>query len=223
MIFIGRENGEYYQVLDEVSIEKLKDETKKHRFDTPTIWALESIQKICGTLGEVSTRVLQGHLKVEDIYPIFGTAFLRHSRPLRHLLEPDYQNPHQTDNTNDQHKLIKTEIQDWIVYHDGLRRRCLILIDLLWAEAARLEDLPPSDMKCAADSKKKTGNLNRKRVYKEIIKLNGASKVFFALRLSRFLRKSEYSCFTNWWGINNSKLSSQDQEWTLRLLRDRYK
>lgn len=223
VIFIGRENGEYYQVLDETSINKLKVETKKHRLDTPTIWALESIQKICGTLGEVSTRVLQGHLKVEDIYPIFGTEFLRQSRPLRQLLEPEYQNSYQTDDTTEQHKLIRTEIQDWLVYHDGLRRRCLILIDLLWAEAARLEDLPPYDMKSAADSKKKTGNLNRKRVYKEIIKLNGASKVFFALRLSRFLRNSEYSSLTNWRGINNKKLSNLDQEWTQRLLRDRFK
>ena len=46
IIFIGRENGEYYQILDEMSINKLKDETKKHRLDTPTIWALESIQKV---------------------------------------------------------------------------------------------------------------------------------------------------------------------------------
>lgn len=223
VIFIGREYGEYYQVLDEVSINKLKDETKKHRLDTPTIWALESIQKICGTLGEVSTRVLQGHLKVEDIYPIFGTEFLRQSRPLRQLLEPDYQNSYRTEDTSEQHKLIRTEIQDWLVYHDGLRRRCLILIDLLWAEAARLEDLPPYDMKSAADSKKKTGNLNRKRVYNEIIKLNGASKVFFALRLSRFLRKSEYCSLTNWGGINENKLYNLEQEWTQRLLRDRFK
>lgn len=223
VIFIGRENGEYYQVLDEASINKLKDETKKHRLDTPTIWALESIQKICGTIGEVSTRVLQGHLKVEDIYPIFGTEFLRQSRPLRQLLEPEYQKSYQTDDTTEQHKLIRTEIQDWLVYHDGLRRRCLILIDLLWAEAARLEDLPPYDMKSAADSKKKTGNLNRKRVYKEAIKLNGVSKVFFALRLSRFLRKAEYCSLTNWKGINENKLYNLDQEWTQRLLRDRFK
>lgn len=223
VIFIGRENCEYYQVLNMASIKKLKDETQKHRLDTPTIWALESIQKICGILGEVSTRVLQGHLKVEDIYPIFGTEFLRQSRPLRLLLEPQYQNSYQTDVTNEQHKLIRTEIQDWLVYHDGLRRRCLILIDLLWAEAARLEDLPPYDMKSAADSKKKTGNLNRKRVYREIIKLNGASKVFFALTLSRFLRKSEYFSLINWWGIKNSKLSKLDREWTLRLLRDQFK
>lgn len=220
VIFIGRENGEYYQALDEASINKLKDETKKHRLDTPTIWALESIQKVCGTLAEVSTRVLQGHLKIEDIYPIFGTEFLRQSRPIRQLLEPDYQSSYQSVDTTVQHKLIRTEIQDWIVYHDGLRRRCLILIDLLWSEAARLEDLPPYDMKSAADSKKKTGNLNRKRVYKEIIKLNGASKVIFALRLSRFLRKAEYSSLTNWRGINNKKLSNRDQEWTKRLLRN---
>src|SRR5690606_38677952 len=88
VIFLGRENGEYYQFLDKISINELKAETTRHRLDTPTIWALESIQKVCGTLGEISTRVLQGHLQIADIYPIFGTQFLRQNRSLRQLLEP---------------------------------------------------------------------------------------------------------------------------------------
>ena len=104
VIFIGREKGEYYQVLDEASINVLQVETAKHRLDTPTIWALESIQKVCGALGEISTRILQGHLNVADIYPIFGTQFLRQSRPIRQLLEPEYQNSYQTDETTEQHK-----------------------------------------------------------------------------------------------------------------------
>ncbi len=223
VVFIGRENGEYYQVLDEASINALKAETTKQRLDTPTIWALESIQKVCGTLGEISTRVLQGHLNVADIYPIFGTQFLRQSRPLRQLLEPEYQNSYQTYETTEQHKLIRTEIQDWLVYHDGLRRRCLILIDLLWAEAARLEDLPPDDMQSAADAKKHTGGLNRKRVFEETIRLNGIINIFHALKLSRFLRKAEYCSWTNWRGIKKVRLANLNKEWTKRLIRDRFK
>lgn len=223
VVFISRENGEYYQILDEISINLLKAETEKHRLDTPTIWALESIQKVCGTLGEISTRVLQGHLNIEDIYPIFGTQFLRQSRPLRQLLEPEYQNSYQTDETTEQHKRIRTEIQDWLVYHDGLRRRCLILIDLLWAEAARLEDLPPDDMQSAANAKQKTGHLNRKRVFAETIRLNGILNIFQAIKLSRFLRKAEYRSLTSWSGIKKVRLTNLNKEWTKRLLRDRFK
>jgi hypothetical protein len=223
VIFIGREKGEYYQVLDEASINVLQVETAKHRLDTPTIWALESIQKVCGALGEISTRILQGHLNVADIYPIFGTQFLRQSRPIRQLLEPEYQNSYQTDETTEQHKCIRTEIQDWLVYHDGLRRRCLILIDLLWAEAARLEDLPPDDMQSAAYAKQKTGRLNRKRVLEETIRLNGLINIFQAIKLSRFLRKAEYRSWTNWTGIKKVRLTNLNKEWTKRLLRDRFK
>lgn len=223
LVFIGRENGEYYQVLDEISINNLKDETKKQGPNTPTIWALESIQKVCGTLGEVSTRVLQGHLKVSDIYPIFATEFLRQSRPLRQLLEPEYQNSYHTDNTNEQHNLIRTQLQDWLIYHDGLRRRCLIIIDLLWAEAVRLEDLPPDDMKSAADAKKKSGAKNRKRVFREILRINGLTEIFLALKLSRFLRRAEYCSIFNWSGIKKKRLSNLDKEWTKRLLRNKSK
>ncbi len=220
VVFIGRENGEYYQVLEKALINKLKEETKKYRLDSPTIWALESIQKVCGILGEVATRVLQGHLKVADIYPIFGTEFLRQSRPLRQLLEPEYQNFYYTENTNEQHNRIRMEIQDWLIYHDGLRRRCLILIDLLWAEAARLEDLPPDDMKSAADAKKNTGSLNRKRIFQEIIRLNGLIKIFLALKLSRFLRRAEYRSLFNWSGIKKKRLSNLNKKWRKRLLRN---
>jgi hypothetical protein len=223
VIFLGRENGEYYQVLDEISINELNAETTKHRIDTPTIWALESIQNVCGALGEISTRVLQGHLQIVDIYPIFGTQFLRQNRPLRQLLEPDYQNSYQTEETTEQHKLIRTEIQDWLVYHDGLRRRCLILIDLLWAEAARLEDLPPDDMQSAAIAKQKTGQQNRNRVFEETIRLNGIINFFYAIKLSRYLCKAEYCSWTNWTGIKKARLDNLNKEWNKRLLRDRFK
>lgn len=220
VVFIGRENGEYYQILDETSINALITKTIKYRPDTPTIWALESIQKVCGVLGEISTRILQGHLNVTDIYPIFGTHFLRQTRPLRQLLEPDYQNSYKISKSTEQHKLVRKEIQDWLIYHDGLRRRCLILIDLLWAEASSLEDLPPEEMQSAAEAKSQTGGLNRKRVFQETIRLNGAIHIFRALKLSRFLRKSEYHSWMNWRGIRRQRIENIKQEWIKRLLRD---
>ena len=220
IIFIAREKGEYYQVLDETAINKLIEKTKLHRLDTPTTWALDSIQNLSGLLGEVSTRVLQGHLKISDVYPIFGTEFLRHSRPLRQLLEPEYKNPFFKEDLEGLHKLIKNEIQDWLIYHDGLRRRCLILIDLLWAEAARLEDLPPDDMRSAADAKKTTGSLNRNRVFQEVTRLNGLTNFLLAFKLTMFLRRAEYHKFFNPIGIKKRRLSKLEKTWTKRLLRN---
>ncbi|MBK8342940.1 MAG: hypothetical protein IPL12_06165 [Bacteroidetes bacterium] len=219
LIFIGRENGEYYQVLDEASINMLQLETTKHRNNAPTIWAMESIQKVCGTLGEISTRVLQGHLKIGDIYPIFGTQFLRQSRPLRILLEAEKQNPNQFDGTTQQHLRIRTEMQDWLIYHDGLRRRCLILIDLLWAQAAKLEDLPPNDLQSAAEAKKNTGKLNRNRVFNETIRLQGIINIHLAIKLAMYLRKAEYRSWSNWSGISKKRLANLNNDWSNRLLR----
>jgi len=93
----------------------------------------------------------------------------------------------------------------------------------LWAEAARLEDLPPDDMQSAADAKSNTGGLNRKRVFKETIRLNGIINILYAFKLSRFLRKAEYRSWTNWKGIKKARLVILNKEWTKRLLRDRFK
>lgn len=220
IIFISRSDNEYYQVLDESSVKNIKKKIDKYRNDSPTIWALESVQKVSGILSEVSTRILQGHLNIEDVYPIFGTQFLRQSRPLRQILEPSYIPLHLIDEDCENHKLIRQEIQDWLVYHDGTRRRCLIIIDLLWAEAARLEDLPPSDMQSAASSKINTGKLNKKRVFKETIRLNGIICIYRAYKLSRFLKNSEFFSFKNWRGIKKSRLEILHKEWDNRLFRD---
>lgn len=223
IVFIGREAGEYYQVLDSASINSLKNRIINSKNAHPAIWALESIHKVCGLLGEVSTRILQDHLKVADIYPVFGTEFLRQSRPLRMILDSGYPINFATRETTEEHRQVRRELQTWLIYHEGLRRRCLILIDLLWAEAARLEDLPPEDMKSAADAKKQTGQINRKRVFQESIRLNGGVKIFYALSLSRFLGKAEYRSWKNWAGINKKRLSILNKGWTERLLGDKYR
>lgn len=220
LIFIGRDKGEYYQILDKRSIEKLK--LKSTKDGHPTIWALESAHKVFGVIGEISTRVLQGHITVSDIYPIFGTEFLRHSRPMRQFLDTKY-DPNYFTHPNEidiKHVEIKKEIQDWLIYHDGLRRRCLILIDLLWAEAARLEDLPPDDMSSAAESKLKTGRLNKKRLFRETISLNNFTSIFLAYKLSRSLNHSEFSSLLNPTGIKRSRLVKINEEWSKRLLRE---
>jgi hypothetical protein len=112
-------------------------------------------------------------------------------------------------------------MQDWLIYHDGLRRRCLILIDILWAEAVRLEDLPPSDIRSAADAKIKTGKLNRRRLFNETIRLNGLKKLFLAMNLSRFLKRTEYKSFWNLKGLKKSRLDNMEKNWTKRLLREK--
>lgn len=220
IIFIGRNDGEYYQVVNGKRLQELLEDVKKYTSSAPTIWARESAQKVFGFLGEVSTRLLQGHMHVSDIYPILGTEFLRQSKPLRQLLEPCPKNELLINLNTEKHLLIRDEIQDWLIYHDGLRRRCLILMDLLWAEAVRLEDLPPDEIQNAADAKKITGKLNRKRIFKEAYRLNGLEKFWIAIKLSQFLKRSEFFSFFNWLGIKKKRLNYLKAIWMNRILRN---
>lgn len=221
VIYIGRETEEYYQIHNQRKLKELEELVSQHRLDMPTIWALESVQNVFNVLDELTIRVLQGHLKISDTYPIVGTGFLRHSRPLRQLLDSDYPSTNFSSHSDKNHRQIQKEMQDWLIYHDGLRRRCLILIDILWAEAVRLEDLPPSDIRSAADAKKETGKLNRRRVFKEILRLNGLNKLFLAMKLSRFLKRAEYKSFWNINGLKKSRLNNMESNWTKRLLREK--
>ncbi|WP_034894272.1 hypothetical protein [Gillisia sp. Hel_I_29] len=217
IVYIGRSSNEYYQVVNKKRLNELKEKTLEYNLSEPTIWARESVQKICGILSEISTRLLQGHLDIAETYPIFGTEFLRPSRPLRQLLEPEYKHIFSYETDPKQHDQIRKEVQDWLTYHDGIRRRCLILIDLLWAEACRLEDLPPLEMKSGADAKKITGKENRKRVFEEVFRLNGITHLFLAFKLSRYLRRSEYYSFWNETGIKKSRLEKNRKNWLARF------
>lgn len=114
---------------------------------------------------------------------------------------------------------VRNELQDWLIYHDGIRRRCLILIDLLWAEAARLEDLPPGDLKSAADAKEQSGHLNRRRLVEECRRLNVLKYGIRGISLSCFLRNAEYKKKGFMPGIDRRRLDELESEWTKRLLR----
>ena len=110
------------------------------------------------------------------------------------------------------------EIQDWLIYRDGIRRRCLILIDLLWAEAARLEDLPPDDLLNAACAKEKTGWMNRKRIYNECKRVCGGIRFYKVIYFTYFLRHSEFFKWHLLVGLSRKRLEKLNKEWTARLL-----
>lgn len=220
LVFIGREDGDYYQVADNALLLKFIKERENHTSSSPTISSINSTRLICNTLSDVTLRILQGQMTVQDVYPIFGTEVLRHCRALRVLLDVYYVNRFRDRYSNEGHLSVQTEVQDWLIYHDGMRRRCLILIDLLWAEAVRLNDLPPSDMKSAADAKKYSGVSRRMQIIRECRRLNGLTSIFRGYALARFLKYSEYRSLLNWKGINPKKLQQMDSEWTARLLRD---
>jgi hypothetical protein len=218
VVFIGRDPEEYYNIVNEQTLDLLVEAIQKSRLDFPTIWARESTQIVCGLMSEVCLRILHGQLDVSDAYPIFGTELLRQSKPLRKLLESEYKTFQTRENFDNKQQNIRNEVQDWLVYHDGIRRRCLIILDLLWAEAARLEDLPPSDMRSAADAKNLSGKLNRTRIFKEVYKLKGICHVLLAIRLYYFLYHAEYRSIYNWIGIRKKRLDNLESAWTKRLL-----
>lgn len=218
LIFFTRDEDEYYQIANIDEIEKLQSIVGSSSLSTPTIPALNAVRTTCSLLNDICMKVLQDQLNIRDIYPIFGSQFLRQSKPLRRVLDVYYGYDHNRFES-DKHKRIRTEIQDWLIYHDGVRRRCLIFIDLLWAEAVRLEDLTPEDIKNGANAKIKTGKKNRNRLFKEAIRLNGYNYVFTALKLSRFLLYSEYRSILNIHGIDKQKLKLLENEWTNRILR----
>lgn len=223
LVYLGRELNEYYQTIDEVEIKKLNSKLKLVKNDKPTIWARDAVRDVSILLSDICIRILQGSLSIQSVYPILGTTILRQSLPLRKLLESEYDSSYlRLSNNLDPkymiHHSVRREVQDWLIYHAGTRRRCLILIDLLWAEAARLQDLPPSDLKSAADAKMKTGNENKLRIKQEVLLLNTYSKYVQAIKLANFLKHSEYKRFFGTKGISKRKLKKMEVEWTERLL-----
>lgn len=220
IIFIGRGSDEYYQLIDQSELEVLSRRVANSRPDKPDVWILKSSREVFVLLSDICVKVLQGQMEVSFIYPIIGHDLLRHSRPLRTLLDKENSRSWIDDHheTIKNHLIVRSEVQDWLIYHDGVRRRCLILLDLLWAEAARLEDLPPADLRSAANAKEKTGSENRRRVSAECRRLNRQLVSPLAFKLSRFLKHSEYLSWANCIGVSRKRLDKLDKEWTRRLL-----
>jgi hypothetical protein len=227
LVFIGREQEEYYQVIDIEKVARLNQQVKGNVLNKPTIWARDSDRNIGNLFSDICIRILKGNLTVQEVYPILGTEILRQSLPLRQILERGYLHGGNRWNSTVctdlryKHLQVRTEVQDWLIYHDGIRRRCLILIDLLWAEAARLEDLPPSDLVGAARAKEISGKKNRVRLKKECLRLNGSTHFIFAYKLATFLKYSEYRVMPFCIGLSKKRLDFLEKEWVDRLLNKR--
>lgn len=225
VVYLGRRASSYYQIAHHESLQQLREATVRHSPDVASSWAQASVRNICSMLSDLCSRVLQGDLRISDVYPIFGTELLRQGAPLRVLLdgESDYLKCYGSLGPTEEeqrHDNLRNEMITWLVCHDGIRRRCLIMIDLLWAEAARLEDLPPSDLARAADAKLETGQLNRSRLRNEVLRLSKWWGFRRAWALSNFIRNSEWQRFRGSRGLSKSRLKKLDDEWTARYLKN---
>lgn len=224
LVYLGRELNEYYQIVDDSEVIKLNSKLTLVRDDQPTIWARDAVRDVATLMSDICIRVLQGSLQIQSVYPILGTAVLRQSLPLRKLLESQYDHGYSridttvSDNLPRKHKSVREEVQDWLVYHTGTRRRCLILIDLLWSEAARLNDLPPDDLISAANAKINSGKKSRLRLEQEFLILNSPGKYFRSKQLSNYLKYSEYKKFFWQKGLSRRELKKLNQEWVTQLL-----
>lgn len=223
VVFVGRDKGAYYQVANEDVADKINSRIQGYSAEKRDNYSINALQIVSNILSDVSLKILQGQVKVSDVYPMFGTEILRQSRPLKTLLDNastyHQYGIHGPYDSEKKHINVRRSMQTWLIYHDGIRRRCLILIDLLWAEAVRLEDLPPDDIKSAADTKMITGNVNRKKLQEEVLMLRGKKGVFFAKRMAALLSHSEYRSKFRKRGVDKDRLEKLSTEWKARLLK----
>ncbi len=223
IVFLGRRASDYYQVAHHEDLQRLREAAQASSGGVASSWAQASVRNVCGTLSDLCSRVLQGHIQVGDVYPIFGTELLRQGAPLRVLLDGKaghlqaYGRLGPTEE-EERHDRLRAEMTTWLVCHDGIRRRCLIMIDLLWAEAARLEDLPPYELVQAAETKKRTGHLNRARLRAEALRLNRWWSWRKCHRLAEYLRYSEWRSLPCSRGLSKRRLQKLDRAWTERYL-----
>lgn len=224
VVFLGRGASEYYQVAHPEYLKKLRRASMSTSNEIASSWALASVRNVCGLFSDLCSRILQGQIKVHEIYPIFGTELLRQGAPLRVLLDGKsehlicYGSRGPTEEEA-KHDYLRSEMSTWLACHDGIRRRCLILIDLLWAEAARLEDLPPYELAAAAESKALTGHLNRARVQTETFRLNGWLAWRKSIYLTNHLRHAEWKKSKWSRGLSQKRIKNLDKEWTQRYLK----
>lgn len=224
IVFLGRRASDYYQVAHHETLQELREAVRAPSTGVASSWAQASVRNVCGMLSDLCSRVLQGQIKIQEVYPIFGTELLRQGAPLRALLDGRsdhlmcYGRLGPTEEES-RHDSIRGELTTWLVCHDGIRRRCLIMIDLLWAEAARLEDLPPYEVEAAANAKSTTGHLNRARLRTEVLRLGRWRAWRRSVRLSNYLRHAEWRRRPWSRGLSKKRVKKLDDEWTQRYLR----
>lgn len=159
-----------------------------------------AVQDVGRFLSQIGFLILNGQLRPELAYAILGTEVVRNSRAIRVLTDthaPPLGWKGQIDckEVGDRQpppgERFRQNLRNWFDYHPGIRRRLLIVLDILWAEAARLEDLERYDLALAATIKERcrTGERNRKRLMKEAVKLGHRLR---GRRLARRLLHAEF-------------------------------
>lgn len=140
-----------------------------------------SVRAVLRFLDWLSLLVLRGRIASADLYAIVGIDFVRNSAPLKRLAEG-----------SDRVEQPSTNAAWWTDYYPGMRQRVLILLDVLWAEAARLRDLDISELAGVARHKRSSGSglRNRRRIGRWA-RLHGT--VWLAVKLRRHLRHAERS------------------------------
>jgi hypothetical protein len=146
--------------------------------------------------GSVSTYVLRGQLSPQSAYAILGPEFVRASKMVRTLLG------NATYRQTGSEELAcfsdfggdKTDwIADWINadQYEGQVERVLCMQDLLWAQAAKQQDLYDHELELAAYTKRQygTGVRSRKRVRLLCRRLGGSPAL--AIKLQWQLTASE--------------------------------
>lgn len=130
-----------------------------------------STRRVLRFLAEVSGHILRGLVSAESIYEAFGPEIARNGGSIRQLLG--------------EHE------ESWARVQPGLALRVLILIDLMWAQGARLGELAtqPSAANAAEHKKKhKTGGRNKRRAF-ELANSLGPRRN--AHRIRRLLKHAE--------------------------------
>lgn len=115
-----------------------------------------------GLLATVGSYVLRGRVSPGTAYEVFGSDLTRNSSSVRYVTD------------------LAPNSTYYLGYYPGVRRRVLILLDLMWAEAAKRGDLKPLEHDKAAETKTKhkTGVRNRRRLRTEQRRLRRAMPSF---------------------------------------------
>lgn len=108
-----------------------------------------------GILATVCAYILRGRLTMGSAYEVFGADLTRNSSSVRYVTD------------------VAPNSTYYLNYYPGVRRRVLVLLDLMWAEAATRGDLNHREATAAADTKDKwkTGLRNRRRLRAEARRL----------------------------------------------------
>jgi hypothetical protein len=114
-------------------------------------WPAEMYRTPLELLALISSYVLQGRVGPRVVYDVLGAELIRNSASLRYAVD------------------VSPIVTYYLGSYPGVRRRVLMLLDLMWAEAAARGDLAPLEAQTARSTKREfgSGDRNRRRLRRE--------------------------------------------------------